>query len=744
MALDDGGSSRDLDELFKLLPQDFIVNLRKDGWFSSSRLAALRTFDTDERAAWWGDLAGGEPFNDEAEDLLEKIVHEAGQIRLRRLSVLGKRSFSETLLEHGGRLRDIGVPAIGSVLVKRPAEGTLKVGSWRVGSRRALDPDAGPKARELAEARDRRRQVEKLVEVIMVAELPALVASKEALDPSARLMRCGRGRRATTIRQRVREWLRFRQWLASAHGVMHPVCAQQVRDYVEVRLAEPCTRGVILEFQKALNFIEMAGEVREVDRLSRDPGLLNFFEEVAMEAAVLTGPRLRRKAHLMPVSLLIALELAVLDSSRPPFDRALAWYRLVKVWTSCRYDDTRGISPASMRLDHRGFFAMIERTKTTGAGKKIEVLEIHVSWGAFLVNCQWLKVGFDIWKGMNTERDYLLALPNEDRTDIVQKPARWAEAQALSQALFTTLALPVQTQVERLDDDDDGFVLEGAWKWDQGDSTLFIAAPAVSLWTEHSDRSVLKTWVTMLGGSSDLTKRLGRWQPESSEEYIRSTRRMIEMAQTKVASRMRASPGMPDIADEESVMEALRKRMELHGTTEDIIVSQLGLLRLFQPTAGWQVSPKVVAVEDQPEHLEGGNTPGGESKDLDEDMEFFGENLMKEIQGADDIEEDEVEGDSGPPEAKGYVVSIAGGRRRLHFRGKCFRQPGIHYQNWKWFGSLLPATADYTDVCKSCWPDGEVVGRTDEVEEEGSEVDSMEESSSSSDGQEVRQLETPL
>ena len=134
---------------------------------------------------------------------------------------------------------------------------------------------------------------------------------------------------------------------------------------------------------------------------------------------------------------------------------------LVRIWTAMRYDDTRGIAPGNMRLDGRGFVADLTRTKTTGAGKKVELMEVYVSRQAYIVDKDWLVVGFDLWKAMDTNRDYLLALPNFERDNVVQKPARWVEANALSQALLVTLYVPVQVQVPAEIIRDFG----GGWFW---------------------------------------------------------------------------------------------------------------------------------------------------------------------------------------------------------------------------------------------------------------------------------------
>ena len=112
------------------------------------------------------------------------------------------------------------------------------------------------------------------------------------------------------------------------------------------------------------------------------------------------------------------------------------------------------------------------------------------------------------------------------------------------------------------------------------------------------------------------------------------------------------------------------------------------------------------------------------------------------LEDAKDLEatsEEEILNDASGG-VEGYIVSVVGRRRRLHYVGKCFRLPQIHYKSWEVLGLKLPAPELYTDICKDCWKDGDVQGAAADV----SEVDSMEESSSTSEGSDVVQEELQL
>ena len=75
----------------------------------------------------------------------------------------------------------------------------------------------------------------------------------------------------------------------------------------------------------------------------------------------------------------------------------------------------------------------------------------------------------------------------------------------------------------------------------------------------------------------------------------------------------------------------------------------------------------------------------------------------------------------------GYVVSITGRRswRRLHYLGRCWRQPGKDYASFQTYGEESPPASAYDAVCKDCWKGG-ILPLEDGEEEEGISSDSSE------------------
>ena len=64
------------------------------------------------------------------------------------------------------------------------------------------------------------------------------------LDKSAdNLELLGRGRRASTLRERGRTVRKFLAWLALAHEVPYHTEVQQLSGYLRMKDSEPCTRG---------------------------------------------------------------------------------------------------------------------------------------------------------------------------------------------------------------------------------------------------------------------------------------------------------------------------------------------------------------------------------------------------------------------------------------------------------------------------------------------------------------------
>ena len=121
---------------------------------------------------------------------------------------------------------------------------------------------AGPEALSDLEERERARWLAEMVAILKDARLPVVELAAGSLDPDAVLRRAAGGRRARTLRQRVRDWKRARAWLDATGFTGFPSGRDGVGaflDYLEDRASEPCARTVPGSAFLALSFFEKAG-----------------------------------------------------------------------------------------------------------------------------------------------------------------------------------------------------------------------------------------------------------------------------------------------------------------------------------------------------------------------------------------------------------------------------------------------------------------------------------------------------
>ena len=72
----------------------------------------------------------------------------------------------------------------------------------------------------------------------------------------------------------------------------------------------------------------------------------------------------------------IALEQLVVSEAAAPYHRALAWFRLLKVWGCLRTDDHRGLAPTAVNFTAGFLEATLTRTKTSGHDKIVQTLPL--------------------------------------------------------------------------------------------------------------------------------------------------------------------------------------------------------------------------------------------------------------------------------------------------------------------------------------------------------------------------------
>ena len=580
----------------------------------------------------------------------------AGSKRRRRAAVLP--SLQTLAVVQAGAARDCSaqVSAVAAHVTPVRAAGAPRA-SWR-NRLQSLLAAADPQERSSVEETQRLLLVKEVVALIRRAGLPIVARADMSIDPGRALLGCTGKARARTIRKRIREWAKAEAWFLRVCGFCWPASAGEVVDYLHDRSEEPCARTVPSSIIGALSFLEKAGGVPLESRLSGDGLVASTVEYLTVSLSRGAAPT--KKAAMLLLGMLMALELYVLDVSRPRYCRGVAWLRLVKIWASLRFDDTLGIRPELMILTASGLEAQLERTKTSGPGRKIRWLSFFVSSQASVTGVPWLRTGFGIWQeeGMNFKRDYFMPFPTEDLGGTIQKPVDWAAASSISRALLLDLRT-VQFEGDR---------------WLQGPGQMFVTKQSVLHFSEHGDRNWARSMAALFGVPKSEGDYLGRWMPEQSDDYNRAAKQVVHRVQGIIAEACRKDPGG---IDEDLGKLELRAFLLKRGVSEMDVTVQLLALSVVTPFDKGPAS--LVSLEEED----------------DSELDGFGP-------GSVVLEEEEP--------LKEFYVSFTLKKRfaRLHRMGGCHRTPGKDVRNFLIMNSIHEENWD--DFCRQCWRLGSFPG----------------------------------
>ena len=163
------------------------------------------------------------------------------------------------------------------------------------------------------------------------------------------------------------------------------------------------------DLHAALRFFEQAGERQPSDLLHSHPALANAVKEgKSTPDGFMRSARKGRQAPPMLIVLLVMIEQVVIGTG-PSFVRLYGWYRLVRHWCCFRFDDTMGIHPSLLRPHARGLSGILDRTKTSGAGKTFQKLPFFISYQSWIAEPTWLAVGLEL---LRTEYGFARAKDN--------------------------------------------------------------------------------------------------------------------------------------------------------------------------------------------------------------------------------------------------------------------------------------------------------------------------------------------
>ena len=136
-------------------------------------------------------------------------------------------------------------------------------------------------------------------------------------------------RRGNTLKNRYKSWKPFRDWLEVNRARVFPAGIKDAIGYIEQRLEDGCGKTVPESFSVALHFMESLGRVPDADRISNDELWRNHVKSWTAELALDAPPR--KPAEMFTVSMIISLELFVIDDTAPSFLRCLSWVVLCMV-----------------------------------------------------------------------------------------------------------------------------------------------------------------------------------------------------------------------------------------------------------------------------------------------------------------------------------------------------------------------------------------------------------------------------
>ena len=122
----------------------------------------------------------------------------------------------------------------------------------------------------------------------------------ERAQPNSQLL--GGGRRAGTLRSRVRVIQKFLGWLALAHNLVYPTHWKQLIEYMQVRLSEPCVRGSLKLIHLSYVFMQ---EVACVDDKLTDSALYDV-----------TKKELQRQLYRADSLVKLLVSLAIILAAR--------------------------------------------------------------------------------------------------------------------------------------------------------------------------------------------------------------------------------------------------------------------------------------------------------------------------------------------------------------------------------------------------------------------------------------------
>ena len=110
-----------------------------------------------------------------------------------------------------------------------------------------------------------------LATIISEAGLPVVYQVQQFYDPNKAWKRIFGARRGKTLRNGVRSWCKYRQWLVAYAGILWPRSVADLVNYIEECIHFGCALPIHTELQASRVLLERCGRVPECNQLFMDP-----------------------------------------------------------------------------------------------------------------------------------------------------------------------------------------------------------------------------------------------------------------------------------------------------------------------------------------------------------------------------------------------------------------------------------------------------------------------------------------
>lgn len=509
-----------------------------------------------------------------------------------------------------------------------------------------------------------------------------VLAELESTSQPERAMKALLGKyRASTLRRYLAGWQHYRKWCELVENRVTGAATSFI-DYLYVREEEGMGASIPLAVSRSVAWFQQMAGVPEEHRLANNQAVDLVVKDLVKKLESKAMPIKRAPRWL---TLMIGpMEEIVMSRKHPVGRRIAAWMKLVKMWAALRFSDAANMRVRTLKYYDGKMTAILQKTKTTGAGKRVRELPVYVGEDAYVAKKEWLGTGLELIKTTwREDGQYVFNVGafSEGQTGV--GPMKYYEASGASCEVIAALE----------DYEGNKIFPEGYERF----------------WTEHSERSTLPSCLAAMGVGKTDRDLIGRWLPEGSDQYVRTYNAAVARLQRKFVKEVRSGKGYTTF-DEGSVLEEIKDWLVTHWEV-DRTASE-------RSVEAFKNKAKVLSAMK----LQGGKNEGKESDtesltSLAETDGSWQEVEEQKGEGKRKVTKDLVElGEKKPPKERKYqnlaeerqggyvVVYQRAGRGTLHQLGPdaCWMARKRSFSKAEVFESC-PEPENYSTWCKLCW-----------------------------------------